>query len=189
MRYPVPSNRRALIFWPMLAATLALIALMPRTLTTAAAPRGIISFELAGSEERARAIVEAWDAGARRDAGFSLRIDFLFLIAYSTTISLACAWAADALRARGWALAAVGVPLAWAQWLAALFDATENIALLRLLGGPVASPWPQIAWGCAIVKFVLVGLGLLYFVVGATAWLPGRLAPGRGQGSATRRSG
>lgn len=177
MRYPIPQRLRALIFWPMLVATLVLMALMAGSqLRTAAAPRGIISFELAGGEAQARAILASWDAAAQRYADYSLRIDFLYLIAYSTTIGLACTWAADVFRARGWGLSAVGVPLAWGLWLAALLDATENIALLRLLHGPVASPWPQIAWACATLKFILVGLGLLYFVAGVVTWLVGRLA-------------
>jgi hypothetical protein len=50
------------------------------------------------------------------------------------------------------------------QWLAAGFDAVENIALLVLLFGRLASPWPQVAWVCAVLKFSLIILGIAYIL-------------------------
>lgn len=32
--------------------------------------------------------------------------------------------------------------LAWLQWGAGVLDTIENLALLRLLRGPVVAPWP-----------------------------------------------
>jgi hypothetical protein len=143
-------------------------------LRTADAPNGIVSFELAGSAERAGRILASWNEDARVRAAFGLGLDFLFLVLYSTTIAWACLWAAKQLRGAG-PLAALGVPLAWGQWCAALLDAVENVALWALLVGPVTAPWPRLAQVCAIPKFALVFAGLLYAAIGAGAVLVGRL--------------
>ena len=71
-----------------------------------------------------------------------------------------------ALTSRGWPLAGEGAALAWGQWLAAWFDAVENIALIAMLFGAVVSPWPQVAYWCAVIKFALVFLGLVYAFYG-----------------------
>jgi hypothetical protein len=84
-------------------------------------------------------------------------------------LGLAALWSSRELRRRGWPLAAVGVPLAWGQWAAALLDAAENITLLVMLLGLVTTPWPEIARACAIPKFLLIGLGILYFAYGLVA--------------------
>ena len=59
--------------------------------------------------------------------------------------------------------------LAWGQWLAALLDAIENGALLTMLLDVPAQPWPVVAWWCAIAKFALVLLGLLFVLVGGVS--------------------
>jgi hypothetical protein len=38
-----------------------------------------------------------------------------------------------------------------------------------LLSG-VRAPWPALARGCAVVKFLLIGAGLAYALIGAVAW-------------------
>lgn len=43
--------------------------------------------------------------------------------------------------------------------MAALLDALENIALLKMLRGFVVEPWPQIAQWSAVPKFILVAAG------------------------------
>jgi hypothetical protein len=135
-------------------------------LRTGAAPQGIVSFELAGDVGSAARILASWDAEARVVAGFVQGLDYLFLLAYSTTIAFACVWAANAMRVVAPRLAAVGPGLAWGQWAAAGLDAIENLALLVMLFGGAAAPWPAVAWTCAVPKFALVGAGLLYALVG-----------------------
>lgn len=98
MRYPIPKHRRALIFWLMLALTIVINRLMAGPLTTPAAPQGIISLELAGTEANARTIIDSWGALAREHALFSVKLDYLFLLTYSTAISLGCIWAASQVR-------------------------------------------------------------------------------------------
>ena len=56
--------------------------------------------------------------------------------------------------------------LAWGLWLAAISDATENLALITELLGSNTAPWPQIAQICATIKFGLILVGILYVVAG-----------------------
>lgn len=161
----IPPGRRRRFFAPLLVLTLALSGVLGSVdmpLRTDAAPYGIVSFELAGDPASAQRMVDSWDARARSYAGFSLGIDFLYLLLYSTTIALACLWASDVFRGRGLALARAGVPIAWGAWLAGLLDGVENCALAVLLLGSVRAPWPAVAWWCAVPKFILIGAGLVY---------------------------
>lgn len=139
---------------------------LSRHLKTDVAPRGIVSFELAGELSLAQRMVDSWGQLGQIRAGISLGLDYLFLFAYSSTIALACVWVARGLPKRVVFLALLGVVLAWAQFGAALLDALENYALIRVLLGSQAKSWPVVARWCAIPKFVIVGIGLAYVVIG-----------------------
>jgi hypothetical protein len=176
----IPPEWRKKLFWLGLFASLALMIvlnLVGAPLTTAPAPYGIVSYELAGSVSQSQAILESWDQQAQMSAAFSLGLDYLFMAAYSTAIGLGCLWAADTLRRRGWPLSQLGVPLAWGQWLAAMFDGIENLALTRFLFGGVVSPWPELARWCALLKFALIFAGLVYAFLGWVVHLSTRLTP------------
>jgi hypothetical protein len=162
------------VFIPLLVTTLLVMALLNMVsapLTTPAAPSGIISYELAGTLEKAQSILDSWDSLTQLHAAFALGFDYVFMLAYSTTIGLGCVMAAGVLRSRGWPLAGIGAWLAWGQWLAAGFDAVENIALIAMLFAGVASPWPQVAYWCAVFKFGLIFLGLVYAFYGGVVRL------------------
>jgi hypothetical protein len=166
-----------LVFAFFLILTLVLMVvllLVDRQLQTAAAPKGIISFEFAGNVDRAGEIVQSWQGAPAPFAGFSLGIDYLYMVAYATTIGWACIWASRMLETRGWPFATLGILLAWGQMVAAGLDALENVALLILLLVRIAAPWPQVAWTAAALKFALILAGLLYSVFGVGAWLAGR---------------
>jgi hypothetical protein len=102
-------------------------------------------------------------------AGLNLGFDFLFIVAYPAAIGLGCVWVARALAQRIAFLAAIGVVLAWAQWLAALLDCVENYALIQILLGAQQEVLPVIAAWCAVPKFAIVGVGIAYVLVGAVA--------------------
>jgi hypothetical protein len=63
-------------------------------------------------------------------------------------------------------IADIGPLLGWAMFAAGLFDAIEDVALLRVLDGHTAT-WPGIALYAAIPKFAIAGIGLAYVVLGA----------------------
>jgi len=185
MKHPledIPHQRFNRIFWPLLIATLAIMALMNvigAPLSTSQAPAGIISFELAGSIPTAESIMNSWDQDARLHAAFSLGFDYLFMLAYSTTIALACLWAGRTVEKWDWPLAGVARPLAWGQWLAALLDGVENLGLVIILFGPAVPPWPEISRWCAILKFTLIFMGMIYAFYGLAVSLLARLASER----------
>jgi hypothetical protein len=172
MRHPlelISPERRRPVFVLLLVLTLTVMVVlqvMGGPLKTGAAPQGIISYELAGDIPTVEMILGSWDPQTRIYAGFNLGLDYLFLVLYSATIACACAWIAGTLRSRSRPLATAGLLLAWGQWLAALLDSIENAALLVLLLGTPTAPWPPIAYWCAVIKFALVLLGLLYVLVG-----------------------
>jgi hypothetical protein len=146
----IPPGQRRRAFVPFLALTLAVMAVLgsvDRRITTPAAPHGIVSFELAGDTATAQRMLDSWDPIARLHVAFSNGIDYLYMVLYSTTIALACVWGATVYAA------GVGMLLAWGQWLAALFDATENMALTVMIFDGVRDPWPALAWWCAVPKF------------------------------------
>ena len=155
-----------------------LLQIVGTPLTTDAAPRGIISFEFAGTPERAEAILASWDERAQLHAALSLGLDYLFLLVYSTAIALSCFRAAAWWKPRRPGLATIGAWLGWGQWLAALLDAVENYALIQLLLGHRAAIWPRLAWACAAVKFAFVLAGIAYALLSGLYYL-GR---GRSQG-------
>ncbi len=171
----IPSG---LTHWLVLGMLVALIlGLAPKTnlrslQTPGKAPWGIVSLELAGNEEKASAMIASWQQkGAYDDALSSLYWDNFFLLAYSTAIALGCQMAADRLHAPGTLEYNLAILLAWAQWLAAVLDRTENFALEKMLRGAVKSPWPQIAWWCAVPKFIIVFVGLGYVAIAFIIWL------------------
>ena len=160
----IPSDQRARIFIPLLIATLVITFLFRFIGPTQPT---IVDFELAGSVPKAQAIINAWSENDRIRAGFSLGFDYLYMPVYSTTIALACVMAASVLKRSAWRN--IGLLLAWGLWIAAISDATENLALFTELLGNNVAPYPQIAQICATIKFGLILLGLLYVIGGVIA--------------------
>lgn len=172
MKHPlerISHQQRTVVFYILLGVTIILLLSMNfvgMPLNTAAAPQGIISFEFAATPERAQEMLDSWSPAARIRAGFIQGLDFLFPIAYSTTVGLGCVMAAGVIARRGQAISRLGAWLAWGLWLAAALDYIENIGLLALLFGAVQSPYPQIAVVCATIKFILLAAGLVYSFYG-----------------------
>jgi hypothetical protein len=174
----IPAAWRKTLVWPLFGLVILLIAVFGISgtpMNTVAAPYGVVSFELAGNVPRASEILASWNSDARERAAFGLGLDFLFIPVYAVTIALGCGLSAASLQRRGWPLSSLGNYLAWGVFLAGLLDIIENIALIVVLFGRVVLPWPQIAAVCAICKFTLLFLGLVYTLFGAVVTL---LKPG-----------
>jgi hypothetical protein len=163
----VPANTRKPVFYAALAATLLLMAvfqlILDPPLRTAAAPNGIVSFELAGTPLNAGQIVSSWDSSVALFAAFGLGFDFLFMPVYATAIAMGVLLAAGRHPGR---FATVGAWVGWGAFAAALFDAVENVSLFNILLGSSASSYPLIASLCATVKFGLILLGMGYALLG-----------------------
>lgn len=156
---------RAKWFWASLIFTLTLttvITAVGRPMTTEASPLNIISFEFVWTIEQAKHILSHWDAPTRQAAAFVMGVDYLYMVAYATTLSLGC------LHAHQWTtqphLQTIGLKLVWGAWLAALADAIENVAQVALLFGHMQPIWPKVTFIGASIKFALVFLCIGYIL-------------------------
>jgi hypothetical protein len=132
---------------------------------------GIIPFELAGTPERSRRIMDKWGAEGRSAARMSLLLDYPYLVTYSGLQLAACGAASEVLRRSGaTTLADAGRVIAPAQIAAGAFDAVENTALLGVLADR-SDRLPAVARAAARAKFTLLTVGWLYAALG----LAGRL--------------
>ena len=136
----------------------------------------IVAFELAGSVERADEILATWRAeGVIDDAKAIQTFDLLYPLIYAAALAGGCMAAAGAWGRSGrQRLAAAGIAMAWVAFAAAGFDYVENIALGISLWDEPASPWPQLAFGAAVLKFTAILLALLYALSGTVAALSSR---------------
>jgi hypothetical protein len=160
---PEASRRRVFVISVLLAIfVMVILQVLGRPLNTEAAPAGIVSFELAGNTLAADHMLESWGEAGRVYAGLSLGLDYLFLVAYAVAIGLGCVLVARTFSQGSRFLAAAGILLAWAQFGAALLDGLENYALIRVLLGSQHKLWPILAQWCAVPKFLIVVLGLVY---------------------------
>jgi hypothetical protein len=189
MKHPleiIPNEYRKQIFFIFLSLMLILFAIfrvLDQPLRTPAAPNGIVSFELAGSPLQAQAIIDEWkrsslllsEVAGQADpnivnvpyvfAAFGLGIDYLFMPIYAFALAFGTLLAAG--RHGGW-LKSLGAVAGWGAFVAALFDAIENFALFQILLNRAHSPYPEVAFYCASLKFGLLIFGLLYALAG---WL------------------
>jgi hypothetical protein len=171
-----PGRRRAaaLVLAAAVAGQLRMFLTLERRMRRAGGP-GIIAFELAGTPERARDMLDAWGADGRAAARRSLWLDFPFPATYAPLQALACTAAAERFRGltghdrAAAAAAAAGPILAWSQLAAALFDYVENASLLLVLGGRADGRLPALARRAAVTKFVLLYAGWGYVLASRLA--------------------
>jgi hypothetical protein len=132
---------------------------------------GMVPFELTGGQDRADEIMGEWGEKGQNAARESLWIDFGFLIAYGTFLTLALAVMRDLARRRDWRrLAAIGGVVVSFGALGAGFDALENICLLLTLGGS-GSAFPLLATIFAACKFALLAATIAYLLAELATWL------------------
>jgi hypothetical protein len=127
---------------------------------------GMVPFELTGGQDRADEILAEWGPEGQDAARESLWIDFGFLLAYGTFLTLALAAVRDLARARGWRrLAAIGGVVVTFGALGAAFDALENICLLLTLDD-TGTVFPLLATIFAACKFALLTAAIAYLLAG-----------------------
>ena len=173
IRHPFQSLPAPIAVALFIASVVALWVLASKTidrgLRVEAAPLGIISFELAGTTERARAIMGAWGNELSERAKAVQRWDYLLIVAYSTLLALLVAGVGEISRDEGFFAELAGV-FAWAVFAAGLLDVAENLALARVFEEDAAQPWPRLAQIAAGAKFTLLfAVGAFLVVGGATA--------------------
>jgi hypothetical protein len=125
---------------------------------------GIVSFELAKDLETAGSYLNSWGEQGKIAASLGLGFDFLFPIAYATFIALLI----HKLNVRLWLdrpFFKTGNLLIWLLFLAAIFDYIENIGLINLILGNMEQFWVSIAYYFAVMKFLIILIGILYVLL------------------------
>lgn len=172
-------NPRMTRRWGMIAAGVAtlilLLAMSPaEERMKASGGPGMVPFELTGGQDRADEILSEWGEDGQDAARESLWIDFGFLLAYGTFLTLALVAVRDLARKRSWRrLEAIGAIVVSFGALVAAFDALENICLLMTLEGAGAA-FPLLATIFATCKFVLLVTAIAYLLAGLAMWLRSR---------------
>lgn len=129
-------------------------------------PGGIVTFEFAKDIETAENIINSWDENAKLNAGLSIGIDYLFLIAYSLFFSISIFLISNNFQNKFVLLRKIGMAFTFLLLFAGLCDAIENYALIQLLLGSQNAMFPTIAYYFASIKFILIGFGLIYILIG-----------------------
>lgn len=137
-----------------------------QSLITDQSPKGIVTFELIGTMEGAQRIIDSWGERGRIMAGLNLGLDYLFMLVYACALGLGCVLASGVYGKCCPAIGRLGSPFAWGSLLAGLLDAIENYALIELLLGSSNDLWPAVARWCALPKFGLVAIALIYVAIG-----------------------
>lgn len=168
------TRRRGLIVSGV-ATVLLLLAMSPaeNRMTDTGGP-GMIPFEVTGGQERADEILAEWGEKGQDAARESLWIDFGFLLAYGTLLTLALRAVRDMAAARSWhRLDALGAAAIWFGAIGAGFDALENVCLLLTLDGAGAT-FPLLATVFASLKFAFLAMAIAYLVAGLAMRLSAR---------------
>lgn len=158
--------------WLLLAVLLGVAALVMfgrlgplDQLLKARVPEGIFALEFAWSGDRAREILAAWQ-GLEDVVRLQTGWDYLFLLCYPLSISLACAMLAD-FPANP--VPMIGAFVAWAVLMAAPLDAVENLAMLLMVKHGAGATLAKLATWCAGLKFTLLLAGVGYLLVAGAA--------------------
>lgn len=149
-------------------ATLAMTYIMQQfstALKTPIAPASVLDFEFAGSVERADAILRAWTPAQQQAMGFSLGLDYAYILLYAPTLMLGVSLAIKFYIGRSAFGMVLGKLLFWLMLGAGCLDMYENYALWQLLKGSQAPIFPTIAFVCAAFKFTIILTGLGYLLV------------------------
>ena len=155
-------NKNLLMFSGIMTIILFFILrIFDAPLHTVVAPNGILSFEFARSINTSNQIIQSWDITARINAAFSLGFDFLFLLSYAIFFSTTCYLIAVKYYDKIKIFYAIGLIFTWLLIFAGIFDAIENIALIKLLLGSANTIYPSIAY-----YFAIIGVGLVYIIFG-----------------------
>lgn len=137
----------------------------------------VVAFEFAGSQARAARIMGEWGPEGRSAAHLSLILDYGYMLSYGLFFAIAGFAIRDTARARGWRrMATVGAVVPFFALAAALFDATENVALLLTLAGKGGSLAPPLATVCSTFKWALIGVAILYVLFGTALRVRARSA-------------
>lgn len=121
----------------------------------------VVRLELAWRTSSAQNILQQWGAHQSEIARTSIRLDYWFIIFYFCAIAGLCLFGARRVPGSRHPRSRLGLAMASGVGMAAIFDAMENSGMSRMLDSGSGHLAPVVST-FATIKFVLVGLGLLY---------------------------
>lgn len=160
----IPPGSRRSAFWLFAVVTALLLAVdggIGMKLTNQVAPYGIVSLELASTPGRLNQLVTSWAERPRMEMVFSLGLNFLCLVSLINTVALASLMAASRIA---FPFSRLGPMLAWIQWLAGAAWAVQAVLLAWGVLEEATSFSTSISAALAVVKFSLVGAGVLFAI-------------------------
>ena len=126
----------------------------------------VLCFEFAWTTEKADRTLAAWDSKLQY-LTFGFGLDFLFLLVYPVVFFLGLQLIAS--RIRGNWLSRIAAFFAPAVLASGVFDAVENICLLRYIFGQHDQWLLKVAGVCAGIKFGLLVMGGMVIIFGLSA--------------------
>jgi hypothetical protein len=129
----------------------------------ATTPMGILNLEFAWNEVKLAEVKTAWQGPNIQVAQKNIYIDFLFILAYGTFLSLACAAIGKKL---GGKMGNLGLQLSKAAIAAAVFDVAENSLMLLSLSQAANNNTALVTTLFAAFKFALALFCILYILIG-----------------------
>lgn len=133
------------------------------SLYTATSKRGIVDLEMADTPEKLQHLIGIWKLPV---AVNNIYIDFLFIPCYAILLALCCSSMAAKVQLPSFQI--------WASRLvklivvAALLDVVENIFMLLSLAGNFSPATLFLTRLIASTKFILLGLAIVYILLGLT---------------------
>lgn len=154
MTLATPSSGRAALAWAA-AGIAGLVAVVPldQRVRGDAAPNGIVSYELAGTADRARATLDQWASDSVLGVAKAMMlIDLVYPLVYGYALFVGLRWASSRVGSSAW-LGRLG----WLAVGAAAADYVENGALIwQLWTGRTTAFSAGLAATAAWVKFSLI---------------------------------
>ena len=130
------------------------------SLKTLASPRSIVDLEFADTPLRLQELLAGWNISVVKG---NIWLDFLFIVCYVLLLSIASE--IGAMKWRFEIMRQIGFTLARIAYMAGILDIAENLLMLQSVAGNFTPTSLQLTYYCAAVKFILVGMILLYLLV------------------------
>ncbi len=172
-----PSNKILAILTGISAILTIIIFILMRPVEAAlkdASPYGVMELEFAWTVDKMNLILTTWEqanSSLISQEMFVILIDYGFLLTYSTF--LACLTLLISRKLLSDQAQLVGFYVTLIPFIAAFFDALENLNLIIMLSSPSNFPSfsPFLASLFALLKFSLLILTICFWVLGAIWWI------------------
>jgi hypothetical protein len=129
-------------------------------LKTPVSKRAIVDLEFADTPQRVHELFGIWNIETVR---CNIWIDFLFIIAYVSFLSMAAAATAEKWKMKG--MKKIGLLFSRLAFVAGLLDICENTFMLQTCTGNFTPVSLQLTFYCAAFKFIFAGAIILYLLI------------------------